>query len=55
LELEGRNHAKQEEIQIRINPGSIERAKEKLRFITSRSNAWSMKFCYLKLQQLIIV
>jgi len=46
-------YTKQEEIQIRIHPGSIERVKEKIRFITSRSNAWSMEFRYLKLRQLI--
>lgn len=46
-------YTKQEEIRIRIHPGSIERVKEKIRFITSRSNAWSMEFRYLKLRQLI--
>jgi hypothetical protein len=46
-------YTKQEEIRIRIHPGSIERVREKIRFITSRSNAWSMEFRYLKLRQLI--
>jgi len=46
-------YTKQEEIRIRIHPRSIERVREKIRFITSRSNAWSMEFRYLKLRQLI--
>ena len=41
------------QIRIRIHPKSIKRVKEKIRFITSRSNAWSMQFRYLKLRQLI--
>ena len=41
------------QIRIRIHPKSIERVKEKIRFITSRSNAWSMQHRYLKLRQLI--
>jgi len=47
-------YLKQKEIRVRIHPRSIERVKEKIRFITSRSNAWSMEFRYLKLRQLII-
>jgi len=47
-------YLKQKELRIRIHPRSIERVKEKIRFITSRSNAWSMEFRYLKLRQLII-
>jgi len=47
-------YTRQEEIRVRIHPRSIERVKEKIRFITSRSNAWSMEFRYLKLRQLII-
>ena len=47
-------YTKQKELRIRIHPKSIKRVKEKIRFITSRSNAWSMEFRYLKLQQLII-
>ena len=46
-------YLKQKELRIRIHPRSIERVKEKIRFITSRSNAWSMEFRYLKLRQLI--
>jgi len=47
-------YTKQEETRIRIHPRSIKRVKEKIRFITSRSKAWSMEFRYLKLRQLII-
>jgi len=46
-------YLKQKELRIRIHPRSIERVREKIRFITSRSNAWSMEFRYLKLRQLI--
>lgn len=46
-------YTKQEEIRIRIHPRTIERIKEKIRFITARSNAWSREFRYLKLRQLI--
>jgi len=46
-------YTRQEEVRVRIHPRSIERVKEKIRFITSRSNAWSMEFRYLKLRQLI--
>jgi len=47
-------YTKQKELRIRVHPKSIKRVKEKIRFITSRSNAWSMEFRYLKLRQLII-
>ena len=46
-------YTKQKELRIRVHPKSIKRVKEKIRFITSRSNAWSMEFRYLKLRQLI--
>jgi group II intron reverse transcriptase/maturase len=46
-------YLKQKEIWVRIHPRSIERVKEEIRFITARSNAWSMEFRYLKLRQLI--
>ena len=39
---------------VQLIKKSIKRVKEKIRFITSRSNAWSMEFRYLKLRQLII-
>jgi RNA-directed DNA polymerase len=41
------------EVRIRIHPKSIKRIKEKIRAITSRSNAWTMKYRYLKLKQVI--
>jgi len=47
-------YTKQKELRIRVHPKLIKRVKEKIRFITSRSNAWSMEFRYLKLRQLII-
>lgn len=46
-------YTKQDEIRVRIHPRSMDRVKEKIRFITSRSNAWRMEFRYLKLRQLI--
>jgi len=46
-------YLKQKEMRVRTHPRSIERVKEKIRFITARSNAWSMEFRYLKLRQLI--
>jgi len=42
-----------DEIRIRIHPKSVKRVKEKIRTITSRSNAWSMKYRYAKLRQVI--
>jgi len=41
------------EFRIRIHPKSIEKIKEKVKAITSRSNGWSMEFRYLKLKQVI--
>jgi RNA-directed DNA polymerase len=41
------------EIRIRVHPKSIKRIKEKIKAITSRSNAWTMKYRYLKLKQVI--
>jgi hypothetical protein len=41
------------EIRIRIHPKSIKKVKEKIRTITSRSNAWSMKYRHIKLRQVI--
>jgi len=41
-------YLKQKEIRIRIHLRSIGRVKEKIRFITARSKAWSMEFRYLK-------
>ncbi len=41
------------EIRVRIHPKSIKRIKEKIKTITSRSNAWTMKYRYLKLKQVI--
>jgi len=46
-------YCKQKEIRIRIHPVSIARVKEKIKFITARSNAWDMAFRYLKLRQLV--
>lgn len=41
-------------IEIRIHPKSIEKFKDKIRAITSRSNAMSMKERYIKLKQVIV-
>lgn len=41
------------EVRIRIHPKSLKRVKEKIKRITSRSNAWTMKYRYLKLKQVI--
>lgn len=40
-------------IEIRVHPKSIEKFKDKIRTITSRSNAMSMETRYLKLRQVI--
>jgi RNA-directed DNA polymerase len=40
-------------VRVRIHPKSIKRIKEKIKAITSRSNAWTMKYRYLKLKQVI--
>lgn len=41
-------------IEIRIHPKSIAKFKEKVREVTSRSNAMSMEMRYLKLKQVIV-
>ena len=41
-------------IKIRVHQKSVVKFKEKIRVITSRSNAMSMKTRYLKLKQIII-
>ena len=41
-------------IEIRIHPKSVAKFKEKIREITSRSNAMSMETRYLKLKQVIV-
>ena len=41
-------------IEIRIHPKSVAKFKEKIRIITSRSNAMSMKTRYIKLKQVIV-
>ncbi len=41
-------------IEIRVHPESIGKFKDKIRKITSRSNAMSMKTRYLKLKQTIV-
>jgi len=46
-------YPKQEGMGIRIHPKSIKRVKEKIRAITSRSNAWSMEKRMTKLRQVI--
>lgn len=46
-------YIKRSEIGIRVHPKSIKRVREKVKVITSRSNAWSMQYRYLKLRQLI--
>lgn len=46
-------YRKREGIGIRIHPKSVKRVKEKIKSITSRSNAWSMEDRYLKLRQVI--
>ena len=38
---------------IRVHPKSMKKVKEKIKAITSRSNAWSMEYRYLKLRQVI--
>ena len=40
-------------IGIRVHPKSMKKVKEKIKAITSRSNAWSMEYRYLKLRQVI--
>ena len=39
---------------VRIHPKSIQRMKEKVRFLTSRKKAWSMKFRLHKLNQFLV-
>lgn len=41
-------------IEIRIHPKSVEKFKDKIRVITSRSNAMSMEIRYIKLKQIIV-
>lgn len=41
-------------VEIRIHPKSIEKVKDKIRVITSRSNAMSMETRYSKLKQVIV-
>ena len=41
-------------IEIRIHPKSIAKFKDKIRAITSRSNAMSMETRYIKLKQVIV-
>ena len=46
-------YIRQGEMRIRIHPKSVKRIKEKIKVITSRSNAWTMKYRYQKLKQVI--
>lgn len=46
-------YRKQEEIRVRIHPKSLKRFKDKVRAITSRSNAWDMEARIKKLNQAI--
>lgn len=46
-------YIKKKEIGIRIHPKSVKKVKDKVKEITSRSNAWSMGYRILKLRQII--
>ncbi|MFP4042606.1 MAG: group II intron reverse transcriptase/maturase [Bacteroidales bacterium] len=46
-------YRRKEEIRVRIHPKSVKRIKEKIKEITSRSKAWTMKYRYKKLKQVI--
>ena len=41
------------ETRIRVHPKSIKRLKDKIRYITSKNNAWSMEARFMKLKQVI--